>query len=81
MLVGDSPLIMRDTQITGNDVTYTVATTADVGPGGSTLELDGGGTTTNTRITGNRSTAISADGVAAVNGALAILDFSGNPSL
>ena len=53
MLVGDSPLTMRNTQITGNQVTDTVATAADVGPGGSALELDGGGTITNTRIIGN----------------------------
>jgi hypothetical protein len=81
MLVGHSPLTMRNTQITGNHATYTVATTADVGPGGSALELNGGGMITNTRIVGNDSAAISADGVAAVNGALAVLNFNGDPKL
>jgi hypothetical protein len=81
ILVGDSPLTMRNTQITGNQSTQTTATTADVGPGGSALELDGGGTIIDTRITGNDSSAISPNGDAAVNGALAILNFNNDPRL
>ena len=81
MLVGDSPLRMHNTVISGNRVTSTSLTSADVGPGGSALELDGGGLITKTRITGNTSTAISPSGAAQVNGALAVLDFSGDPQL
>jgi hypothetical protein len=81
MLVGDSPLTMRNTRITGNNVTDIVATTADVGPGGSALELDGGGTITNTRITGNNTTISSTSGAAAANGALAILNFNDDAKL
>jgi hypothetical protein len=81
MLVGSSPLVMRDSVISGNRVTGTSATSADVGPGGSALELNGGGTITRTHITANASTAISAGGIAAVNGGLAVLTFDGDPKL
>ncbi len=81
MLVGDSPLAMRNTIISGNRVSSTSLTSVDVGPGGSALELDGGGLITNTRITDNTSTAISQTGAAQVNGALAVLDFSDDPKL
>jgi hypothetical protein len=75
MSVGCSPLVMRDSVVSGNRVTGTSATSAGVGPGGSALELNGGGTITGTRITANASTAISAGGIAAVNGGLAVLNF------
>jgi hypothetical protein len=81
MLVGDSPLVMRDSVVSGNRVTGTSATSKDVGPGGSALELDGGGTITGTHITANASTAISAGGIAAVNGGLAVLNFNDDPKL
>jgi hypothetical protein len=81
MAIEDSPLTMRNTRITGNHLTQTVATTADIGAGGSALELDGGGTITNTRITGNTMTSISPNGVAAVTGALAVLNFTDDPRL
>ncbi len=81
MLVGDSPLAMRNTIISGNRVTSTSLTSADVGPGGSALELDGGGLITNTRITGNASIAVSPSGDAQVNGGLAVLNFNDDPKL
>jgi hypothetical protein len=69
MIVGDSQLIMSNSIISGNTLSATVATTADTGPAGSTLEIDGGGTVTNTRITDNTSTVVSPDGVAGNAGA------------
>lgn len=81
MLVGDSPLIMWTSVIQGNRVSGTSATSTDVGPGGSAVELDGGGTISNTRITGNSSAAFSSAGAAAVNGGLAVLNFNNDPRL
>jgi hypothetical protein len=81
MLVLDGPLTMSDTVVSGNSAAATYATSTDVGPGGSALELDAGGTISDSRITGNPSVAISPGGAAAVNGALAILNFNGNPQL
>jgi hypothetical protein len=69
MLVGDSQLTMSNSIISGNTLSATMATTADTGPAGSTLEIDGGGTITNTRITDNTSTVVSPDGVAGNAGA------------
>ena len=81
MLVGDSPLTMRATVITGNHVFENVATSDDAGPGGSVLELDGGGTIKDTRISGNYSTVVSATGDISVAGALAVFTFDDSPSL
>jgi hypothetical protein len=69
MLVGDSQLTMSNSVISGNMLSATMATTADTGPAGSTLELDGGGTITNTRITDNTSTVMSPNGIAGNAGA------------
>jgi hypothetical protein len=81
MLVGASPLTMRATLISGNSVSGTVATSADVGPCGSALELDGGGMISNSQIIGNPSSEVSSTGDAAVNGALAVLTFNNDPKL
>jgi hypothetical protein len=69
MLVGDSRLTMNNSIISRNALSATLATTADIGPAGSTLELDGSGTITNTRITDNTSTVVSPDGIAGNAGA------------
>jgi hypothetical protein len=81
LLVGDSPLTMRRTVINGNRTVQHSGTTADSGPGGSALELDGGGTITDSLITHNSSTATSQHGVAGVNGAVAILNFNNDAKL
>ena len=81
MLVGDSQLTMRTTLVSGNSTSGTVATSADVGPCGSALELDGGGTISNSQIIGNPSSEVSSSGDAAVNGALAVLNFNNDPKL
>jgi len=69
MIVGDSQLTMSNSIISGNTLSATLATTTDIGPAGSTLEIDGSGTITNTRITDNTSTVVSPDGVAGNAGA------------
>jgi hypothetical protein len=82
MNVGDSPLTMNDSTISGNRLFSTVATTADAGAAGSALELDGGGTISNTRITDNSTTIVSPSGVAGNAGAgLAMLNFNNDAQL
>jgi hypothetical protein len=77
--VNDSPLTMRDTVIKGNRVTGVMKTASPDGPGGTVVELDGGGTVTRVQIVDNPSSITSPDGTAAVVGALAVFDFSGDP--
>jgi hypothetical protein len=82
MIVGDSPLTMRNSTICGNTLFSRVATTVDAGAGGNALELDGGGTITNTRITGNSTTLVSPRGVAGNAGAgLVMLNFNNDARL
>ena len=81
MLVGDSPATITNAVIDGNRSDGLSLTTADPGPGGSALELDGGGTIAGTRITGNVSVQHAVDGEAGVNGALAVLNFNGDARL
>ena len=82
MLVGDSRFTIRNSSFSGNTLTATMATTADTGPAGTTVELDGGGHISNTRITGNATAVESAKGVAGNGGAgLAVLNFSNDPRL
>jgi hypothetical protein len=69
MNVGDSPLNMRDSTISGNRLTGLLATNADSGSDGGAVEADGGGTISNTHITGNTVTVISPNGVAGNAGA------------
>ena len=69
MNVGDSPLTIRDSTISGNRLTDNLATNADSGSDGSAVEADGGGIISNTRITGNTVTVVSPNGVAGNAGA------------
>ena len=77
MLINDSPLTMSNTVITGNRATETVATTDDVGPGGTALEVDGGGTITTTLIDSNSAVSTSGSGTASASAGLAVYNFSG----
>ena len=77
MLVNDSPLTMSDTTIARNRTVSIGATTAHVGPAGSALEVDGGGTIENTSIIDNPSSDTAHD--AGVVGALAVYNFSDHP--
>jgi hypothetical protein len=79
MLIEDSPLTMDDTVFSSNDARATYASSEDVGIGGATLEVDGGGTITNTRLTDNTAAAFSRAGVAAVSNGLAVFNFSDGP--
>ena len=78
MNVSNGTLIMTNSIISGNQAITESSTSADVGPAGSALEVDGGGTISNTLITGNYATMMSPHGAAAVNGALGLF---GNTSL
>jgi hypothetical protein len=78
LLVLQSPLEIRDSLIAANRTETRSATIAGSGPSGSAVELDAGGTITGTRITDNTSSHTSDDD-AGVTGALAILDFDGDP--
>jgi hypothetical protein len=71
-------LDMTNSVISGNRTIANASTSADVGPSGSALEVDGGGTISGTRITDNYASMVSTDGTAAVNGALGLF---GNTSL
>jgi hypothetical protein len=77
MLVGFSPLTMSNTLIAGNRTTTLARTLVDIGSAGSTLELDGPATVTGMRLVHNLSEVTSPHGLAAVNGALAVLFFDG----
>jgi hypothetical protein len=79
ILIGHSPATISDTVIDGNRSAGVSASTADTGSAGSAVELDGGGTITRVAITRNVATQRSTQGPAGVNGALAILNFDGNP--
>jgi hypothetical protein len=79
MLVGDSPLTMQNVRVSGNQTLNTVATSADIGPGGSTLELDGPGDLSNIALVHNASSETSVSGLASDAGALAVFNFTGDP--
>ena len=82
MIVGDSRLSMSNSIISGNTLSVTIATTADTGAAGSVLELDGGGTISNTRIIDNAATVVSPNGVAGNAGAsLAVSNFNNDARL
>jgi hypothetical protein len=81
MSTGDSPLVIASTVISGNISISKSRTTADVGSGGDAIEVDGGGTISNSAITGNVSTSASPAGAAAVVGALGVYNFTNDPKL
>ncbi|HEY7273402.1 MAG TPA: hypothetical protein VH502_11770, partial [Actinoplanes sp.] len=76
---GDSTLRMNNTSVDHNRVYAQPATVEDVGASGSTLELDGPGTITNSRITDNTAVVHTADRQSAATNALAVYDFFDNP--
>ena len=81
MSTGDSPLTIGNTVISGNTSLSKSGTTADVGPGGDAIEVDGGGTISNSATTGNVSAIVSPGGAAAVVGALGVYNFTNDPNL
>ena len=82
MLVGDSHLVMRRSVVSGNSVTVRTATSADVGPSGSAVELDGPGEIADSSIIDNPVSVLAVagpDAVAQAASGLAVFDFAGNP--
>jgi hypothetical protein len=67
---GSGPLVLSNVAIADNHVIATVASTADVGPSGSAIDIVGASTVTNVRITGNTTTVTSGSGTAGANGAV-----------
>jgi hypothetical protein len=68
---GDGQLTLRDGSISHNRLVVKAASSADVGPSGSALDLDGPSTVTGMRIVGNAASVTSTDGMAwAVGGAV-----------
>jgi hypothetical protein len=70
MIVGDSPLVLLNSQVNRNLVATMSATTADVGPLGSALEADGPTSIINSSISGNVATSTSPDGDASISNGL-----------
>jgi hypothetical protein len=71
--INSGPLTMTNSVISGNRAITRSSTSADVGGAGTALEVDGGGTISNTRITGNYVRMDSPHGAAdAVNAGLGI---------
>jgi len=67
---GSGPLVLRNVTMADNHVIATVASTADVGPSGSAIDIVGSSSVTNVRITGNTTTVTSGSGTAGANGAV-----------
>lgn len=71
---GSGPLAISDSLITDNVLSAIVGSSADVGPSGSALDINGPATISGTRITGNTTSVVSATGFALASGAV----FGGN---
>jgi hypothetical protein len=67
---GSGPLVLSNVTMADNHVIATVASTADVGPSGSAIDIVGASTVTDVRITGNTTTVTSGSGTAGANGAV-----------
>jgi fibronectin-binding autotransporter adhesin len=74
MIVGISPLTMRDSQVDRNLAATTTLTEGDVGPVGSALEADGPATIVDTSIDENVSSTVAPGGAAITSGALFVAD-------
>jgi hypothetical protein len=72
---------MRHALVFGNRTLDTVASSADIGPGGGTLELDGPATLTNVALQHNVSNETGQSGLAGVNGAFLVFNFNHDPKL
>jgi hypothetical protein len=72
MNINSGSFTMTNSIISGNRAITQSSTSADVGGAGTALEVDGGGTISNTRITDNYSAMVSPHGAAAVTGALGL---------
>lgn len=72
MNINSGSLTMTNSIISSNRAITQSSTSANVGGAGTALEVDGGGTISNTRIADNYSAMVSPHGAAAVTGALGL---------
>jgi hypothetical protein len=79
VLINNSHLVMRHTEISHNTVVVNAATADDFGSSGPAVELDGAATITDTRIIDNPVYAFSENSSAAASSGLGVFDFTGNP--
>lgn len=78
MLVGDSTLTMRHTEIRGNRAVALVDN-SDLGPNGTTLEVDANATITDTAMVGNTAIGTATHGSSTMNNGLAVFHFFEEP--
>ena len=82
MEANSTPVALTRVLVAGNHTSTVAGDSTDAGPGGSAIELDGGGTVTDSRIVENPATFVSPNGgLAQENGGLGVLHFSGDPQL
>ena len=81
IILGLSSLVLRNSTVDDNRTDVLVATTADAGPSGTALEVDGGSTISNTRITNNRTTVTAVAGAADAAGTIFTFDQTSEPVL
>jgi hypothetical protein len=67
---GTGPLVLRNSSITNNRLVAAVGSSEHVGPSGSALDVNGPGTLSNVRITGNTTVVTSEAGAAEASGAV-----------
>jgi hypothetical protein len=80
LLIGVGPATIARTLIAGNRLVADELNTVDTGANGSILELDGGGTISDSRIVNNAMVQRAEGGDAAVAGALGIFNFGDEPA-
>ena len=73
--------MLRNSTVDHNRTDVLVASTADAGPSGTALEVDGGSTISNTRITNNRTTVTAVAGAADAAGTVFTFDQASEPVL
>lgn len=81
MIVGSSSLVLRNSRVDDNRTDVLVASTADAGPSGTALEVDGGSTISNTRIANNRTTVTAVAGAADAAGTVFTFPQTSEPVL
>jgi hypothetical protein len=76
LLVLDSPLTMRDSVVSDNQVTSLTQTTEDIGPAGAAFEVHAAAKIDNVRVVDNVSLAKTTDGTAWVTGGVVVYELS-----
>lgn len=81
LFVGESPLTMRHSSVSGNVLTAAVGSSEDAGPSGGALEFDGDAAISHVRVTGNRAIVRSPHGLAGATGAVVALSHGTQPAV